>query len=255
MRVPRIYQNIPLTPSSRITLDETAHRHIITVLRLEINDKIILFNGDGNEYPSVITHHNRHTVEVKILDSIIKDFDSSLHLHLGQVITKGEKMDYLLQKATELGISEITPLFSARGEVRLKGEREEKKKEHWHKVLSSACEQCGRNKLPKLNSPLKLPEWVHEVKETTKIMLDHRSEKSFKESTFSKNIALLIGPEGGLTFEEKIYAERFGFSGVYLGPRILRSETAGVAAITCLQLLEGDLERRPPSPEHTENSQ
>lgn len=253
MRVPRIYQSQSLQPFSTITLDEQAARHVVTVLRMKLEDKIILFNGDGLEYPAELTYIRKNMVEVRIKEVIEKNFESFLKLHLGQVITKGEKMDYLLQKATELGVTSISPLFSTRGEVRLKGEREEKKQEHWQRVLQSACEQCGRNVLPQLYSPLKLLDWVayqekNNTIATTHFVLDHRAELSLKEAAVSKtinpnnpNIVLLIGPEGGLTFEERALAENHGFTGVHLGPRVLRSETAGVAAITLLQGLVGDL--------------
>lgn len=240
MRVPRIYQNQPLQPFSRLSLDGQGSRHLISVLRFEKGHKVILFNGNGEEYPAEIIQTKKRFVEVQLKDKIIKDNESPLKLHLGQVITKGEKMDYLLQKATELGAIEFSPLFSMRSEVRLKGEREEKKHEHWLRVLQSACEQCGRNVIPTLNVANKLIDWTHLCSEETKLMLDHRSEMSLINVPLSHRIALLIGPEGGLTFEERMHAESKGFVGVHLGPRILRSETAGVAAIAILQGRIGD---------------
>lgn len=248
MRVPRIFQNQTLSPFSRITLDEHASRHLLTVLRLEKGHKIILFNGDGYEYPAEIVQTKRHSLEVKIKESIAKNFESPLKIHLGQVVTKGEKMDYILQKATELGVTNITPLFSTRAEVRLKGDRSEKKMEHWQKVLFSACEQCGRNRIPVLNPPLKLPDWVAARTESINLVLDHRSERSLKSMPLKNPVAILVGPEGGLTFEEKMLSERHGFTRVHLGPRILRAETAGLVAVTLLQALAGDLEVRSPSP-------
>lgn len=244
MRVPRIFQDIPLEIYKRVWLDEGATRHLMSVLRLKVGDKLILFNGDGLEYPSLISQLTSRKLEVEIKERVEKTVESPVTLHLGQVISKGERMDYTLQKATELGVSEITPLFSIRSEVHLKGEREERKMAHWQKVLISACEQCGRNRIPTLYSPKKVEIWVNAMKQDqveTKLFLDHRSQASLKQAPLSRSIALLIGPEGGLTFEEKHYAEQKGFQGLRLGPRILRTETAGVVAISLLQYLTGDL--------------
>lgn len=255
MRVPRIYQASNLSPFSKIMLDPQAALHVLTVLRLKKGHKLILFNGDNQEYPAEIIYIHRQKVEVQLKESILKNFESPLNLHLGQVITKGEKMDYLLQKATELGVTRITPLFSTRGEVRLKDERAEKKREHWLRILQSACEQCGRNTIPHLEPFCKLPEWVSARSEPFKCLLDHRAEESLTTCPIQNPICILIGPEGGLTFEEKIMAERFGFKSFHLGPRILRSETAGIAAITLLQARIGDLAVHSPYPQSMPDSE
>lgn len=241
MRVPRIYQNVPLSAGPPISLDEESSKRLSQVLRLEKGHKLILFNGDGNEYPAHIVEIKRHHMQVQIETCLEKSMESSLKLHLGQVIAKGERMDYAIQKATELGISEITPLFSTRCEVHLKNNRQEKKLEHWQKVIINSCEQCGRNQLPQLNPAIELHPWLENLKTQTKLLLDHRSEASLKEVKLSSEIALLVGPEGGLTFEEKNYALHHGFQAVQLGPRVFRSETAGLVAISVLQWLSGDL--------------
>lgn len=242
MRVPRIFQEGPLQAHQRLLLDGDATRRLMSVLGLKTGDKLILFNGDGLEYPSIISQVTHHKLEVEIKDCIDKNVESPLDIHLGQVISKGERMDYTLQKATELGATSITPLFSTRSEVRLKGEREERKMIHWQKILVSACEQCGRNRIPTLYSPQTVEVWVHRVSDyQTKLLLDHRSQNSLKDISVMGPIALLIGPEGGLTFQEKQYAEQKGFQGIKMGSRILRTETAGVVAIALLQYLSGDM--------------
>lgn len=244
MRVPRIYQEQTLSNGLQIALDKRAVLHIMTVLRLTVGDKIILFNGNGYEYPADIIEARHHHLLVKIQDSILKNVESPLSIHLGQALSKAERMDYTLQKTTELGVSYITPLLSTRCEIHLKGEREEKKMLHWQKVLISACEQCGRNQIPVLLSIQKFKDWVKASDRQTKIFLDHRSEKSLQDIQIQGSVGILVGPEGGFTFEEKNYAEEQGFIGVQLGPRILRTETAGLAAIALIQFLAGDMGRR-----------
>lgn len=241
MRVPRIFQDISMTIGEKIVLDKSATLHVMTVLRLKAKDKIILFNGDGHEYPADLIETRHHHITVLIQDKILKNNESSLILHLGQVISKAERMDYTLQKATELGVSQITPLFSTRCDLHFKGEREEKKMAHWQKVLISACEQCGRNRVPNLLAIQKFKDWVKAADMQTKLFLDHRAEKNLKEVPIQGSVGIIVGPEGGFTFEEKHYAEEEGFVAVKLGPRVLRTETAGIAAITLVQFLAGDM--------------
>lgn len=240
MRIPRIFQNSPLHSSQSLTLEKEAAHHLKNVLRFKSGDKCVLFNGDGKEYPSIITDISSHAVKIEVQTCLEINKESPLSIHLGQAISKGERMDITLQKATELGVTEITPLFSARTEVRLKGDREDKKMEHWRKILISSCEQCGRNRIPTLNSPRTLEAWASDRNEKTKIMLEAGSDTGLKKENLSTSIALLVGPEGGLDKNERIYAEKQGFMAVVLGPRILRTETAGMAAITLLQFMVGD---------------
>jgi 16S rRNA (uracil1498-N3)-methyltransferase len=241
MRIPRIFQNTALHPTSTLTLSHEAAHHLRNVLRFKIGDNLILFNGDGNEYPAKIIDIKHDVVKVDVLEGLQLNKESPLRIHLGQAISKGDRMDTTLQKATELGVTEITPLFSARSEVRLKGEREEKKKQHWQKVLISACEQCGRNRLPQLNPPMTLEAWLKDRKEHTKIMLEVQSKESLKKGSITSSIALLVGPEGGLDVKERLSAEQQGFISLAMGPRTLRTETAGMVAIALLQFMGGDL--------------
>jgi 16S rRNA (uracil1498-N3)-methyltransferase len=246
----------------KIELDKPAVVHVMTVLRLGLKDKIILFNGDGDEYPADIIDARHHHVSVLIRDKIAASKESPINIHLGQVISKAERMDYTLQKATELGVNKITPLFSTRCDLHFKGEREERKMVHWQRVLVAACEQCGRNQLPGLLAIQQLKDWLKNASNAsnasnadntsngshannarleTKIFLDHHSEKSFKDISIGNSVGILVGPEGGFTFEEKQYAIEQGFTGITLGPRILRTETAGLVAISLIQFLAGDM--------------
>jgi len=241
MRQHRIYQNVPLSPHEKLTMDEEASHYIIHVLRLNKNHPLILFNGDGRDYPATISRIEKRHVSIEISDSVEKNLESPLLLHLGQVIAKGDKMDLLIQKATELGIREITPLYSQRCEVHLDEERLIKKMQHWQKVIISACEQCGRAVLPELFTPQRVENWVGGVATQSKFVLDPLAKVGFKSQPSFSSATLLIGPEGGLTREEIDLAIKYGFVSVSLGPRILRTETAGLTAITCLQFLAGDL--------------
>jgi 16S rRNA (uracil1498-N3)-methyltransferase len=241
MRTPRIFQDIPLAALQTFTLSEQAARHLIAVLRCKQGDKLVVFNGDGCEHPAIISSVKHHSIDVEVVEKVEKNLESPLLLHLGQAISKGDRMDYTLQKATELGVAFITPLFSTRSEVHLKGERLEKKMNHWRKVITSACEQCGRNKIPTLFTPQMLSFWIREREENTKFVMDHRETLGLQTSMGSTSIALLVGPEGGLTLQEKEEAMNQGFKGLRLGPRVLRTETAGVAAISILQFWAGDM--------------
>lgn len=240
MRPPRIFQNQLLNPHGMITLDIDASRHLTTVLRLKEQDKIILFNGDGLEHTATIVYVKKQTVQVKIINSYTKNNESPLKIHLGQVISKGERMDFVVQKATELGVHSITPLFSERSVVHLKGERLDKKKEHWQKVVISACEQCGRTLIPTVFQPISILEWIHAREDTLRLVLNLSAEKGLPSLSTIETVAVLIGPEGGLSDQELEYAQNKGFVSVQLGPRVLRTETATLAAITALQLLGGD---------------
>lgn len=244
MRVPRIFQDQPLQINQTIVLDEGARLHLSTVLRLASGASIILFNGDGHEYPSIIKQIKPKILQASIEDKIYKNLESPLYTHLGQVISKGTHMDYTLQKSVELGVNCITPLYSVRGEVHLKGEREQKKQEHWQKIITHACQQCGRNVRPILEKPISLLEWVKKTKEPTKLMLDPRADQNLKTALLSNSIALLVGPEGGLNETEEEYAKQNGFLGIQLGPRTLRTETASLVMLSALQLLAGDLNQK-----------
>lgn len=241
MRIPRIYTEQPLAPGQELNLEERVARHLVQVLRLKSGAELILFNGDGREYPAQLTAAAKQQVRAKTLDASGPEAEPPLAIHLAIGISKGERMDYTLQKAVELGVSEIAPLFTQRSVVHLKGERLEKRMLHWRNVVIAACEQSGRCHLPQLHTACSLEEWLPTCSGGYHILLDHRATKTLPELPPPESkIQLLIGPEGGLSEEERNLAVTTGFQGVRLGPRILRTETAPLAAISALQVLWGD---------------
>ncbi len=241
MRIPRIFTEQPLSPSQEFTLEERAARHLVQVLRLKSGAELILFNGDGREYPSQLTVAAKQQVRAKTLSTSDPEAEPPLAIHLAIGISKGERMDFTLQKAVELGVSGITPLFTTRSVVRLQAERLEKRMQHWHNVVIAACEQSGRRRLPQLHTACTLEEWLPARSGGCRILLDHRADKTLPELTPPETVVqLLIGPEGGLSEQERSLATAAGFQGVRLGPRVLRTETAPLAAIAALQVLWGD---------------
>ena len=242
MRTIRIYTDQPLTIGEPLALNPTASRHLVSVLRLKAGDTITLFNGQGGEFLCTLEQCSPKKVIAKVhsFEGITRE--SPLNIHLGIGISRGDKMDWVIQKATEAGVTEITPLFTERTEVKLKGERAEKKIRHWQQVSASACEQCYRNQLPTLHPPIALNEWLREAQAEKKLVLHHRSQQTLSQlgNQRTNSVALLIGPEGGLTTQEIELAEAAKFSSLTLGPRVLRTETAPIIAIGILQSLWGD---------------
>jgi 16S rRNA (uracil1498-N3)-methyltransferase len=237
---PRIYTPETLALNCQLDLDSQASTHLIKVLRLSEGAELCLFNGDGCEYLAHITVANKKNAQVEISEVLSTDSKISFPLHLGQVVSKGDRMDFTIQKATELGITDITPLWSERCDVRLKGERLEKKMEHWKKVAISACEQSGRNHIPTIHPAINYHDWATSVSAETKLVLHTRDQKPLAEIKTPASVALLVGPEGGITDEEVELCIQQGFTGLTLGPRILRTETAALAALSLFQYLWGD---------------
>jgi len=240
----RIFQPLPLEAGKHFLLDASASHHLAIVLRARRGDSVTLFNGQGGEYPATIRRIEHRQVEVELGAHSDRDVESPLKLHLGQGISRGEKMDFTLQKAVELGISAVTPLLTVRCNVRLVKERFEKKLQHWRGIAIHACEQCGRNRLPDISAPMLLAEWVERVSVEQAFVLDPLASQSLKQRVLDKpfsSAALLIGPEGGLEASEVALAQTKGFAPLSLGPRVLRTETAGLAAISALQCLAGDM--------------
>jgi 16S rRNA (uracil1498-N3)-methyltransferase len=203
---------------------------------------VTLFNGQGGEYTAELVEAKKGKATVTINSFNQVDRESSLSIHLAIGISRGERMDWIVQKATELGVSEITPLFTERCEVKLSGDRLDKKVGHWQQVAISACEQSQRNRIPSVNTPIKLEQWQQDCEASLKLVLHHRTEKSLGDMLApSAEIALLIGPEGGLSEREIEQAISLDFSSLALGPRVLRTETAPLAAISILQSLWGDM--------------
>ncbi|MCP4468377.1 MAG: 16S rRNA (uracil(1498)-N(3))-methyltransferase [Halieaceae bacterium] len=241
MRIPRIYTEQPLASDVCVTLEKSPSHHLTNVLRLGIDDTITLFNGRGAEYPGVITALGKKAVSVRTGEKQQKACESPLAIHLGVAISRGERMDWVIQKATELGVTAISPLFSERVEVKLSGDRAEKKLRHWQEIAISACEQCGRNTLPLLSPPQNMRGWLTNTEAARKFVLHHEANQGRDGKDVPSTIALLIGPEGGLSATEIEQAENNGYAALSLGPRVLRTETAPLAAIAILQSKWGDM--------------
>jgi 16S rRNA (uracil1498-N3)-methyltransferase len=241
MRIPRIFSAQKLQINASIELEPGPSQHLSRVLRMKRGDSIILFDGTGGQYPATITALGKKSVVAITADFDPVERESGLCLHLGIAISRGERMDWVVQKATELGVSAITPLRSERTEVRLSEARAEKKLRHWQQVATSACEQCGRNRLPNIQPTQNLAQWVSGVEADTRLVLHHRASSTHADATSPSSIALLVGPEGGLSPDEITAAEQAQFSSLQLGPRVLRTETAPLAAIAILQARWGDM--------------
>lgn len=245
MRNPRIYTQALLQVGQTVMLDDNAAHHISRVLRMGPGQPLILFNGDGSNYPAELDEVGKKTVSARILAGEESGCEPRLKIMLGQVISKGDRMDYAVQKSTELGVDTIVPLTSERCDVKLKGDREDKRIRHWQQVAISAAEQCGRATVPKLTALASLEEWFALCRDCDrKLVLHHRTAQPL--DTMIKpvsGVALLIGPEGGLSAAEIEAAQQAGFQPAALGPRVLRTETAPVAALTVCQWLWGDFRR------------
>ncbi len=222
-------------------LEEKPSHHLSKVLRLKIDSKVTLFNGDGYDYSGHIDAIEKKYVRISIDSREINSRESSLKIHLGIAVSKGDRMDWIIQKSTELGVDEITPLLSLRTENKFKGDRKEKKQLHWQQIAISACEQCGRSRLPTINPVQSLSEWITTTKATRKFVLHHRTTQQLNSHDDVGLVCLLIGPEGGLSEDEITLAEAHQFGALQLGPRILRTETAPLAAISILQHIWGDM--------------
>lgn len=241
MRIPRIYTGQALQAESTFELESGPSQHIARALRMQVGDALVLFDGRGGEYPATITSLSKKHVSVSIGPYREQDVESPLSIHLGIAVSRGERMDWVVQKATELGVTEITPLFSERTEVKLKGERADKKLRHWQQIAISACEQCGRNRVPPIQPLGGLDQWLGSVQAQRKFVLHHRSDPQADAGEAPTSIALLVGPEGGLSAEEIGAAESAGFLPLRLGPRVMRTETAPLAALAILQARWGDM--------------
>jgi len=244
MRIPRIFTEQPLSSGASIALNGSAARHICSALRMSVEQKITLFNGQGDEFSAELTAVSKSQVLAMVGDCRHVDRESPLQLHLAIGVSRGERMDLIVQKATELGVTDITPLFTERTEVKLSAERLEKKLNHWQQVVVSACEQCQRNRLPTIHSAQNLDQWLghNNLPDTAlKLVLHHRTEKRLAQHQPPQSVCILVGPEGGLSDHEIQRAVDQGFSSLALGPRVMRTETAPLAAISILQSLWGDM--------------
>lgn len=245
MRIPRIYQAVPLKLEETISLDSQATTHVVRVLRLKLDDRIIIFNGEGGEYAGVLVQADKRAVLVKLVEYRDPQNESPLHTVLLQGVSRGERMDYALQKSVELGVSEIYPVMTKYTSVQLKDDRKQKKQMHWQGVVQSACEQSGRNRVPVVHAVDSLGSWLGNfVVEDYDLclVLNHRTSQSITklEKPRQPKVVLIAGPEGGLSEEEIAFLESKKFVSVNLGPRVLRTETAALAAISIMQSMWGD---------------
>ncbi len=241
MATTRIYVDLDLAAGETFDLPEAAGHHVARVLRMKIDDSLILFNGQGGEYNAQISSLHKSKVQVEITSFDDIERESSIQIKLFQSISKGEKMDFTIQKAVELGVNKIMPLITTYSNVKLDPKRLEKKVEHWRKVITSACEQCGRNRVPELTKIMKLDDLQSENEADLKLILAPDAEGSLSDlADKPETISIVIGPEGGLSRSEIEILAKKGYTGIQLGSRILRTETAALATIAALQNQFGD---------------
>lgn len=245
MRLTRIYHPHRLSEGADTCLEESASNHVLRVLRLRAGAELRLFDGSGDEFEATLTGSAGGRAQVRIGRRHTRDVESPLLITLAQGISRGERMDLTLQKSVELGVHRIVPVVTAHTQVRLSGERLERRHQHWQGVIAAACEQCGRTRLPELLPVVTLDEWLdsNPEPESLRLVLDHRAEHRLGSLPRpDRAVTLLIGPEGGLEESEIAAAgRRAGYVPLGLGPRILRTETAGLAALAALQTLWGDM--------------
>ncbi|MDS4020498.1 MAG: 16S rRNA (uracil(1498)-N(3))-methyltransferase [Candidatus Competibacter sp.] len=271
MRTPRLYLPVPLMAGAMAPLDGDAFSHAVRVLRLEPGAPLVLFDGSGGAFAAILAEIGKRDALARVTEALPGEVESPLPVVLVQGVSRGEKMDYTLRKAVELGVVAIQPVFAERGGVHLAGERLERKTQHWRRIVIGACEQCGRNRLPELGEPLPLADWLSRLASADlsgasrhsslplsrdvpegwenpqgqglRLLLDPLADRGLRGlQPPSGPVTVLIGPEGGLSPAEIARARAAGFTSVRLGPRILRTETAGVAVLAAVQALWGDWE-------------
>ncbi len=241
MSNPRFYCPELHTDNMQVTLPNAAHRHAVQVLRLKQGARIRLFDGRGLEYYAELTQVGKRSSSVTLLDKVTLNNESPLNITLLQGISRGERMDYALQKAVELGVNRVIPVVTERCNVQLSSGRAEKRLAHWHGVMVSACEQSGRSVLPELSNIITLDDALAENTITCSLVLDPTAIKGFAALAQPDEVSLLIGPEGGLSEHEVQQAVTVNYQAIKFGPRILRTETATAAALAVMQTMWGDL--------------
>lgn len=239
--MPRFYVDFALSPDSVVELPDNVVRHL-NVLRVKNTEEIVLFNGNGKAYPALPEVLEKRRASVRILREEATDNESPLNITLVQAVSAAERMDFTLQKSVELGVAEIRPVISERCVVRLSGERAEKRVARWQEIVVSACEQSGRNIVPKVLPLTTYAQALQQLpQETTKLLMSlNRAQKLSDVRPQSCKVVFMVGPEGGWTEKEEQQAFDAGFQSVTLGKRVLRTETASLAAIATMQTLWGD---------------
>ncbi|MDH5822199.1 16S rRNA (uracil(1498)-N(3))-methyltransferase [Luteimonas sp. RD2P54] len=243
MRLSRAHVDAELAPGRRVRLSETAAAHLLRVLRLRVGEACVLFNGDGRDYEARIVAADRRGGEVEILHAREVANESPLRVVLLQGIARGEKMDLILQKATELGVAAFVPVSSERSEVKLDAARAEKRLAHWTSVVVAACEQSGRARIPVVAPVQPLAAAAGEAADGPRLLLDPAAASGVDglDAPAPAALTIAVGPEGGWSPRDRAQLVEAGFRGIRLGPRVLRTETAGIAAIAALQARFGDL--------------
>jgi len=239
----RLFVPEPLSPCDEYPLPDEQGHYLSRVLRLKPGDRVLLFDGSGYEYPAIVTEASRKRVLLQIGAAIGRDTDSPLKVRLIQGVSRGERMDFVVQKATELGVDRISPVLTEFSVVKLSAERAIRRLRHWQKIAQSACEQCGRNRIPIIDPPNSLPDFLRDnTAADCRLQLQPSATRALHEIDPPKaDVDLLIGPEGGFSRMENEMLDHAGFESVLLGPRVLRTETAALAALTLLQANWGDL--------------
>lgn len=242
MRNVRIYQDGQYDLGATVSLSPAAVQHVALVMRMREGERITLFRGDNREFAAVITRVQKREVLVQIEHVAVVDRESPLGVHLAQGVSKGDRMEWVIQKAVELGVTQITPILTERSVVRLDAERSAKKEAHWQSVAIHACEQCGRNQIPVVNPMCSLEQFFKQCHVPVKWVLHPDANQTMADyQPESRDMALLIGPEGGFSSTEFLGASEQGYFPLSLGPRILRTETAAITAISLLQARFGDM--------------
>ncbi len=239
----RLFSPVPLGPNSRFKLDNSQSRYLARALRLRPGDSLTVFDGSGGEYSAKIVLMDKSSIDIETVDFVDSSTESPLSVCLVQCISKGERMDTVVQKATEIGVQRISPVLSDYSVVKLDSNKAAKRHEHWQKIAQSACEQCGRNNVPRIDDVTSLTTWHEENQGDSAsrlIFLPGAATPLSSVSPSESGMTLLIGPEGGFSEAEQERARGMGFKPVVLGPRILRTETAAIAAISSVQTLWGD---------------
>ena len=239
-RQTRIYTDQVLSVGQRIVLATDASKHLIKVLRSQVGDQVVLFNGNGLNYNGTLTEiSGKAHCEIQIEDSLPSQAESPVAVHLVQAIARGERMDWVIQKAVELGVTEITPVFSERVGVKLDPNRAMQRQKRWQTIAVSACEQSGRAMVPQVHAPIALKDWQPQPGGSA-FFLDPQASDRLIDQTRPSACELVVGPEGGLSPPEREALDQNGVRGIRLGARTLRTETAGVAALAAIQTLWGD---------------
>lgn len=238
--MPRFFVPEELSADTEIVLPEKTVRHV-QVLRLRVGDGLVLFNGNGKHYPARLTALDRRTARAAVLDECRADNESPLEITLLQAVSSGERMDFTVQKCTELGVRRIVPVSSSRSIVKLGAERADKKIQRWQEIAASACEQCGRDIVPEILPITDFQTALRRFDADLKLLMGLAQSTRLTALEQPLRVVFLVGPEGGWTADEEAQAHQAGYCAVSLGRRVLRTETAGLAAIAAMQTLWGDM--------------